>query len=85
MAAGAADVWLNFLHLFGCEPLDSEPVVEASLKQAVQKRKFRGFGGDDHFSADFVFDAVLAAKLEPLSGCLARRTWISDFRLVINP
>ena len=55
---------LNFLHLFGREPRNGEPVIEAALKQAVEERKFRRFDGNDHLSADFMLDAVLAAKLD---------------------
>ena len=55
---------LYFLHLLGREPRNGEPVIETTLKQAVEERKFRWFGGNDHFSADFMFDAVLAAKLD---------------------
>jgi hypothetical protein len=55
---------LNFLHLFGRELRNGKPVIEAALKQAVQEWKFRRFGGNDHLSADFMLDAVLAAKLD---------------------
>lgn len=54
----------NFLHLFGPEPRNGEPVIEAALKQTVEERKFRRFGGNDQLSADFMLDAVLAAKLD---------------------
>jgi hypothetical protein len=50
--------------LFGREARNGEPVIEAALKQAVEKRKFRRFGGNDNLSADFMLDAVLAAKLD---------------------
>ena len=53
---------LSFLDLFRREPCNSKPVIEAALKQALQERKFRRFAGNDHFSADCMFDAVLAAK-----------------------
>jgi hypothetical protein len=57
-------VRLNFLHLLRRKPRNGEPVIEAALKQAFEQWKFRRFGGDDHLSADFMFDAVLAAKLD---------------------
>ncbi len=56
-------MWLNFLHLFGREPRNGQPVIEAALKQTVEEREFRGFGGNDHLSANVMFDSVLAAKL----------------------
>ena len=55
---------LNFLHSFGREPRNSEPVIAAALKQVVEERKFRRFGGNDCLSANVMFDAVLAAKLD---------------------
>jgi len=57
-------VRLNFLHLFGREPRNGESVIEAALKQIVEERNFRRFGGNDNLSADFMLDAVLAAKLD---------------------
>jgi hypothetical protein len=52
------------MHLFGREPRNGEPVIEAALKQAVEERKFRCFAGNDHLTANFMLDTVLAAKLD---------------------
>jgi len=49
MPAAQAHVQLNFLQLLGAIPLDGEPVIEVALEQAVQERKFRRFGRNDHF------------------------------------
>ena len=57
-------MWLNFPHLFGRGACNGEPVIEAALKQAVEERKFRRLGSNDNLSADFMLDAVLAAKLD---------------------
>lgn len=72
---------LNLLHLFGREPRNSEPVIEAAPIQAVEQRKIRALCGNDHFAADFMLEPMPAAKTRPLSGCLRGRTWLSDFRV----
>jgi hypothetical protein len=61
---------LNILHLFGREPRNSEPVIEAAPIQAVEQRKIRALCGNDHFAADFMLEPMPAAKTRPLSGCL---------------
>ena len=62
MPGQAAHMRLSFLDLFGREPRNSKPMIETAFKQAVQERKFRRFAGDNYFSADCMFDAVVAAK-----------------------
>ena len=57
-------MWLNFLHLFGPEPRDGEPVIETALKQVIEQGNLEWFSGNDQLSADFMLDAVLAAKLD---------------------
>jgi len=49
-------VRLNLLHLFGREPRNSEPVIEAAPIQAVEQRKIRALCGNDHFAAEFMLE-----------------------------
>ena len=47
---------LNLLHLFGREPRNSEPVIEAAPIQAVEQRKIR---------------ALMATITSPQTSCLS--------------